>query len=201
MRYWSTAPLLLLLWCLLLIVIFGCETVAPPPPPVPPLPLLPPPAVEAPPPELPREDRVAMLDSEPAWVQEDPLKVERQAAKRAMIKPSSVGFQRGMLVFPYRPYTIYWLDVSLRGSLHVELQPGEEIRLVSGLRPTDWTVQRDDASTKTEASHLSITPHETDLSGRMTLITSLGVYYLDLHSRESDGVYGVSWRHPRKAAP
>lgn len=186
-------------WLLgLILLVVGCASVTPPPLLVPPLPLLqdpaPEPVVE---PVLPSSERNHLIDSEPLWLEENPVTVAMKAAKRATMSPSSVGFERGMLVYPYYPYAVYRVDVPLRGSLHVQLQPGEEIRVVGGLRPTDWHVQRDDAQTSLEASHLTVTPQEANLQGRMILLTSKGVYYLDVRSHETYGLYGVSWRHPK----
>jgi type IV secretory pathway VirB9-like protein len=184
-----------------LVVVAGCATVHPPEVTPPPLPLLPSSAVEeAPAPALPLEERGLLMDSEPRWPAENEIHVIKKAVKRATVTPALVGFDRGMLVYPYRPYAVYRVKVPFRGSLHIQLQPGEEIRLVGGLRPEDWFVQREDAPTTLEASHLALTPKEAHLEGRMMLVTSKGVYYLDVRSDESTGLYGVSWRHPPNVA-
>lgn len=192
-------------WLIVVVLLLvGCATVPPEPMAPPPLPLLqePPPVVEQTP-QLPAEDRSRLLDSEPHWPTENPVQVAAKAAKRATLMPASVGFNRGMLVYPYYPYAVYRVDVPIGGSLHVQLQRGEEIRLVDGLRDVHWRIQRDDARSALEESHLSVTPQEANVHGRMTLITAHGleqrVYYLDVHSHETHGLYGVSWRHPGKS--
>jgi type IV secretory pathway VirB9-like protein len=188
-----------------IILMAGCTTVQPPAHTPPPLPLLAEPVVEeAPAQELPAAERNLLMDSEPYWPAENPVTVVAKAAKRATVTPSSVGFERGMLVYPYRPYSVYRVDVPFRGSLHIQLQPGESIRLVAGLRKEEWMIQRDDAATSLEASHLAVTATEANLQGRLMIVTSTTsterVYYLDVHSQESQGLYGVSWRHPPKVS-
>lgn len=187
---------------LVAVALVSCATVERPPLAIPSLPVdtgvLSEPV--APEPPLAAEERHVLLD-EPVWVEGPPLKVAVKAEKLAMLKPALAGFDRAMLVYPYRPYATYWADVPVRGSLHIQLQPGEVIRLVGGLRETDWIVQRDDAVTLLEVSHLLVTPQELNIEGRMTLVTSWGVYYVLLHSQETSGLYGLSWRHPPKRVP
>ena len=70
-------------------------------------------------------------------------RVVAKAAKLARMKPALAGFDRGMLVYPYRPYSIYWASVPLWGALHIQLQLGEEIRVVAGaLEVADACVAR-----------------------------------------------------------
>jgi type IV secretory pathway VirB9-like protein len=180
-----------------LLLLSSCATVPPPEHTTPPLPLLPAPAVESvQTPELPVADRELLLNSEPFWPKANPVEVTAKATKRATVTPASVGFKRGMLVYPYRPYAVYRVDVPFRGSLHIQLQPGEDIRLVGGLRAEEWIVQREDSLTSLEPSHLAVTAKEANLQGRMILVTSKGSYYLEVHSQETVGLYGVSWQHP-----
>lgn len=191
----------LLIGCLL--VSAGCAYVEPPAAPIPALPL-PPPAVvdEGPAPTIAAEEQVRLFDSEPPWPTEPTAQVVTKANRRATLSPAAQGFDRGMLVYPYRPYGVYLSDVSCEGSLHIQLQKGEAIRLVAGLQPEDWIVQREDAPTSLESSHLTVTPHRPDVHGRLTLVTALAgeerIYYLKLKSHATHGLYGISWRHPPK---
>ena len=188
---------------LVMLMLVGCATVPPPAVEVPPLPVEVPAEVVAPSaPSLPAEDRAHLLSSEPHWVEGPPLQVSVKAAKLARMAPSLGGFDHGMLVYPYRPYAVYGpLLISVHGGLHVQLQPGEVIRLVGPPPESEWKVDRDDATTMRESSHLFIFPKgEPPMEGRLTLITSCCTYYLDLKSHEASGIYGVSWRHPGMAA-
>lgn len=185
---------------MLLVLCAGCQTIPPAPEPIPPLPL----AVDdvpvqtAPAPPLSAEDRATLIDSEPRWVEGKPLEVTRKAARMALVKPAIQGFDRGMLVYPFRNYGVFWAAVPLFGSLHIQLQPGEMIRLVASLPESDWIVQRDDASSPLEVSHLVISPKKEHLQSKLTLITTMGVYYLELETQEATGLYGLSWKHPAR---
>jgi type IV secretion system protein TrbG len=191
--------LVLVVWMLLA----GCATVPPVPPmvhvPDPPPVVVEPTALSPAPPSLPAEEWERLMSSEPGWPPENPLTAITQATRRATLAPTAQAFVRGVLQFPYRPGAIYRIDVAVTGTTHLSFPAGERILVYGGLRPTDWFVQRVDGEGLQEASHLLITPQERQRRGRLTIVTSKGVYYLDLRSHEEVGVTGVIWHHPEAA--
>lgn len=136
------------------------------------------------------------MASEPEWPQENPIAAMQKARRTSTMSPVSSAFTRGEVVYPYREGAVYRIDVPFQGTTHLRLQPGEKILGGSGLRPTDWHVQRMDGKTPTEPSHLLLTPQAANVRGQMAVITSRGNYYLDVRSHETVGLTAVSWRHP-----
>lgn len=192
---------LALVWGLLLLS--GCATLdVPEPITVPELPLLPQATVaDVAEPEVPPAEMNRLMDSEPTWPEESSTRAIASAVRRATMGPASVGFQRGMLIYPYREGQIYRIDVPFVGGTHLAFPAGEEIKIDGGLREIDWFVQKSDAVDPQESSHIFLTPKRCPARGQYTVVTSKAAYYLAVQCHETHGLYGVTWRHPRTIHP
>jgi type IV secretory pathway VirB9-like protein len=134
------------------------------------------------------------LETVPA---QNPVPVIEEANRAARMVPTRAAFRRGVMVYPYVDGAIYRIDAAVQQPVDIILQPGERLLgYSSGEKRWKRSLPED-----MDPMHVVLMPEKANLRTRITLFTSLGIYYLDMHSHERAGLVAVRWRHQPPPEP
>jgi type IV secretory pathway VirB9-like protein len=123
-----------------------------------------------------------------------------QATARHTVRPSRRDFHGVEVRYPYVPGKLWAIEVTPHEPVHLSFDLIDGWLEWSGLDVGEsgwWEVKtQKTGAPPQEHGHLLVSAKAPGKSGKMTVLTGRGAYYLSFHSLEDGGMTAVSWKHP-----
>lgn len=122
------------------------------------------------------------------------------AETRATRRPRRQDFRGVEVRYPFIPGRLWAIDVTVHAPVHLRFDLVDGWLEWSGLDVGEqgwWEVKTQKTGVPPqEEGHLLVTAKAPGKSGKMTVLTGRGVYYLAFHSLDQGGMTAVRWQHP-----
>ena len=120
------------------------------------------------------------------------------ANRTALREPSSDGYVNAVQVYPYSEGALYRLYAAPERVTDIALQPGETVTSVAAGDTSRWTVgDTTSGNGEGKRTHILVKPFAAGLATNLVITTDRRTYHLELASRQTGAMTGLSWRYPR----
>jgi type IV secretion system protein VirB9 len=122
------------------------------------------------------------------------------ANKKAALNPDREGYFNAIQTYPYDDGALYQVYSAPMRLTMISLQPGEHVmgKPAAG-DTTRWQMGAGKSLAKggVEQQHIYLKPSRAGLDTSMVITTDRRIYYLELHSFETQYMAAISWRYPQ----